>query len=142
MKTSFWLLATGILLLLVSPPPAPAEDANQLYEFEFKDPKDKGWFDTLQEKYMYFRVKDGYHMFDALSGKPMWAHKKLPDFDGSYTSIIGEEYLLYSTKEGAARLDMVSGKVDWSMALDNVKFKDVNDSWWTDYGRLFQIKKS
>jgi len=33
MKTSFRLLATGILLLLVSPPPAPAEDADQLYEF-------------------------------------------------------------------------------------------------------------
>jgi len=91
---------------------------------------------------MWFRVKDGYHMFDARSGKAMWSHKKLPDFDGKYTLEISEEYLLYSTKKGAARLDLKSGKVDWSIALDNVKFKDVNNSWWTDYGRLFQIKKS
>lgn len=142
MKTNFRLLTAGILLLLISAPPLLAQDANQLYEFKFKDPKNDGWFDTLQDKYMWFRVKDGYHMFDARSGKAMWSYKKLPDFDGKYTLEIGEKYLLYSTKKGAARLDLKSGKVDWTMPLEKLKFKEVDRSWWTDHGRLFQIKNN
>jgi|GEM_PF-4838205 len=42
MKTNFRRLTAGILLLLISAPPLLAQDANQLYEFKFKDPKNDG----------------------------------------------------------------------------------------------------
>ena len=41
---------SGNLLLLLIVSPLMAQDANQLYEFKFKDPKNDGWFNTLQEK--------------------------------------------------------------------------------------------
>ena len=135
-------ITTCGLLVLFSVASALAQDARQLYEFKFKDPKNDGYFDTLQEKYMWFKVKKGFHMFDAYTGEAMWSQKELPDFDGKFTLLIGEKYLVYSTKKGANRLDVVTGKLDWTTTLEKLKFKDVDRSWWTDHGRLFQIKNN
>ena len=142
MTTPMRQITAGCILILLCAAPLLAQDARQLYEFKFKDPKKDGWFDTLQDKYLWFKVKKGYHAFDAYTGKPMWSHKELPDFDGKYSLEIAEEYLIYSTKKGANRLDVVTGKLDWSTTLEKLKFKNVDRSWWTDHGRLFQIKNN
>lgn len=118
-------IATGSLLILLAVP-LLAEDARQLYEFKFKDPKNDGYFQTLQEKYIWFRLKKGFHAFDAYSGKPMWSHKELPDFDGQYTLLVDESYLIYSTKKGANRLNALTGEVEWSTSLEKLKFKNVD----------------
>ena len=142
MRTLTRSLSVAVLVALIAALPLAAEDANQLYEFKFKDPKNDGYFDTLQEKYVWFRVKKGFHLFDAYTGEQKWSHKELPDFDGNYTLLVNERYLLYSTKKGVARLDVETGNIDWSTELSKLKFKDVDRRWWTDHGYLFQIKNN
>ena len=142
MRTLTRSLSVAVFIALIAALPVPAEDANQLYEFKFKDPKDDGYFDTLQEKYVWFRAKKGFHLFDAYTGEQKWSHKELPDFDGNYTLLVDEKYLLYSTKKRVARLDIETGNIDWSTELSKLKFKDVDRRWWTDHGYIFQIKNN
>jgi hypothetical protein len=133
-------IATAMLLSLTSQ--ATAQKSNELYEIEFKDPKNDGYFEPLQNKYFWFKVKNGFHLFDAYSGEQKWSHKELPDFDGKFTLLWNEDYLLYSTKNGVARLDVESGKSAWSTEMDKLKFKDVDRWWETDHGLVVQIKNN
>ncbi len=142
MRTLTRSLSVAVLVALIAALPLAAEDANQLYKFKFKDPKNDGYFDTLQEKYVWFRAKKGFHLFDAYTGEQKWSHKELPDFDGNYNLLVNEKYLLYSTKKGVARLDVETGNIDWSTELSKLKFKDVDRRWWTDHGYIFQIKNN
>jgi hypothetical protein len=83
----------------------------------------------------WFKVKKGFHLFDAYTGEAKWSHKELPGFDGKYTLLWEEDYLLYSTKKGVARLDIESGKIAWSTELEKLKFKDGARWWETDHWR-------
>jgi hypothetical protein len=65
----------------------------------------------------WFKVKKGFHLFDAYTGEAKWSHKELPGFDGKYTLLWEEDYLLYSTK------------------LKKLKFKDGARWWETDHWR-------
>ena len=142
MRKSYLLIAAAAALLLSFAGQASAQKSNELYEIKFKDPKNDGYFEPLQEKYFWFKAKKGFHLFDAYSGKQKWAHKELPDFDGKFTLLWNEDYLLYSTKKGVARLDIESGKIAWSTEMDKLKFKDVDRWWETDHGLVVQIKNN
>ena len=137
-------LLAGLLLTAVMAAfsPATAQKSRELYEIKFKDPKNDGYFEPLQEKYYWFKVKKGFHFFDAYTGEQKWAHKELPEFDGKYTLLWEEDFLLYSTKKGAARLDIESGKIAWSTEMEKLKFKDVDRFWETDHGLVVQIKNN
>ena len=80
MRMSVRFLASCVVLIALGTLPLAAQDANQLYEFKFKPPGKDGYFDTLQEKYIWFRVKKGFHLFDAYTGEQKWAQDELPDF--------------------------------------------------------------
>ncbi len=136
------LAATLVGTLLLSASTVMAQKSQELYEIKFKDPKKNGYFEPLQEKYFWFKVKKGFHLFDAYTGEAKWSHKELPGFDGKYTLLWKEDYLLYSTKKGVARLDVESGKIAWSTELEKLKFKDVNRYWETDHGLVVQIKNN
>ena len=124
-----------VCFLLLTFAAAMAQEAKPLYEFDFKEKESS--IEILQDRYVWFRVKDGYHLFDALSGEAVWAHKELPEFDGRFTLNWEEDFLLYSTKAGLSRLDISTGNIAWSVELSSMKFKDVADYWETDAGVLF-----
>lgn len=130
-------LLTAILIQAV---PGLAQDAPELYDIEFKEKE--SYMEVVQDRYVWFKVKNGFTMYDARSGKTMWSHKELPEFDGEFTLLWDESYLLYSTKKGVARLDVVSGELDYSVELSEFKFKDVDRFWSTDSGILLQIKNN
>lgn len=142
MRKTHILSAAVAAMLLSSAGQATAQKSNELYEIEFKDPKNDGYFEPLQNKYFWFKAKKGFHLFDAYSGEQKWSHKELPDFDGKYTLLWEEDYLLYSTKKGWARLDVESGKIAWSSEMEKLKFKDVDRFWETDHGLVVQIKNN
>lgn len=129
-----------LVAILVHAIPGLSQDAPELYDVEF-DAKEN-YMEVIQDRYVWFSVKNGYTMFDARTGKTMWSHKELPDFDGSFTLLWNESFLLYSTKKGVARLDVVTGEIDYSVELSEFKFKDVDRYWSTDSGILLQIKNS
>ena len=139
---NFLLAAMLVGALFLSPSAAMAQKSQELYEFKFKDPKNDGYMDALQNKYIWFKVKKGFHLFDAYTGEAKWSHKELPDFDGKYTLLWEEKFLLYSTKKGVARLDVESGQIAWSTEMEKLKFKDVARFWETDHGLVVQIKNN
>jgi len=137
------ILSAAVAAMLLSlAGQATAQKSNELYEIKFKDPKNDGYFEPLQNKYFWFKAKKGFHLFDAYSGEAKWSHKELPGFDGKYTLLWEEDYLLYSTKKGAARLDVESGEVAWSTEMEKLKFKDIARWWETDHGLVVQIKNN
>lgn len=137
MKRIHPVLLMAILMQAIQ---GQAQDAPERFDVEF-DAKES-YMEVLQDRYVWFSVKNGYTMFDARTGENMWSHKELPDFDGSFTLLWNESFLLYSTKEGVARLDVVTGRINYSVELSDFKFKDVDRYWSTDSGILLQIKNN
>jgi outer membrane protein assembly factor BamB len=129
-----------LLATVIATVPASSQDAPELYDIEFSEKE--AYFDVLQDRYVWFKVNDGFHMFDVRTGEAMWSQKKLEDFDGKFTLLWNESFLLYSTKKGVARLDVTTGALDWSIELEKLKFKDVDRHWSTDHGILLQIKNN
>ncbi len=127
------------LALLTGAAAADADGADQLYEFKMKG---QSWTDIVDEKYVWFSIKKGRELHDARTGELIWKHKELPEYDGKFTLKWEDRFLLYSTKKGVARLDIPTGEVAWSKELSNLKFKNVDRYWETDYGAVFQIKNN
>ena len=138
----FMLAVTFVAALFLNTSTVMAQNYQELYEFKFKDPKKDGYFEPLQDKYVWFKVKKGFHLFDAYTGEAKWSQEELPDFDGKFTLLWEEEFLLYSTKKGVARLDVESGQIAWSTEMEKLKFKDVDRYWETDQGLVVQIKNN
>ena len=132
--------AVLLVAILVQAVPGLSQDAPELYDVKF-DAKES-YMDVVQDRYVWFRVKNGFTMYDARSGETMWSHKELPDFDGSFTLLWNESFLLYSTKKGVARLNVVTGELDYSVELGEFRFKDVDRFWSTDTGILLQVKNN
>ena len=139
MKIARLVLGVICLALLTGTVAAGADGADQLYEFKMKG---QDWTDIVGEKYVWFSKKKGRELYDARTGEQIWKHKELPGYDGNFALNWEDRFLLYSTKKGVARLDIPTGEVAWSKELSNLKFKDVDRYWETDYGAVFQIKNN